>query len=310
MGRMVRRLALAALFAALLSPSRAEAQQTFGNKVMGTLGLDAGVQIDPGVYAADLFFWYSANHVVGANGHTLAIPLDLDVFANGFGANVVWKLRGLGTYLNASVSWPLARVRANTDRPEASIDEFGLGDLYVQPLRLGWRLPYLDLVTGYAFYAPTGGFAPGGHDGVGRGEWSQEFSLGNTIWFDSHRDAKLSFLASYNIPSQKLDVQVTRGQTLQIQGGVGFRPLQLLQVGAVGYALVQTNNDHGADLPPALNNSRDRALGAGLEAGVDIPSLRSRVIARYAHDVIVRARPEGQILLVQWQVNVWRPRAR
>ncbi len=294
---MVRRLALAAVCAALLAPARVEAQQTFGNKIMGTLGLDAGVQPNPGLYAADLFLWYSANHAVGANGHTLPIALDLDAFSNGFGAGAVWKLRGLGTYLNSSIAWPLSRVRASTDRPEVSIDEFGLGDLYVQPLRLGWRLPRLDLVTGYAFYAPTGKFEPGGHDGVGRGEW-----------FDDQRGGRLSFLASYNIPGQKRDTQVTRGQTFQIQGGVGFRPLRPLQIGAVGYALVQTNDDHGADLPAALVGQRDRALGAGGEVGLDIPKLRSRVTLRYAHDLLVRARPEGQILLVQLQVVFWRPR--
>src|SRR5262249_46576902 len=121
MARTLRRLALAAWLAVLLSPSRAEAQQTFGNKGMGTLGLDAGVQPNPGLYAADLFFWYSANHAVNANGHTVPLALDLDAFANGFGAGMVWKLRGLGTYLNASIAWPLSRVRATTERPEASI---------------------------------------------------------------------------------------------------------------------------------------------------------------------------------------------
>jgi hypothetical protein len=283
---------------ALLVAAPSEAQQGLGNKILGTLGLRAGSQPESGIYLADRFLFYTANEVVDRNGQRIPVNVDLDAVANGIGIAGTFELPWLSTYVNAAIGVPVAHVTLETDRPEASVDKYGLGDLYVQPIKLGWKLSQLDLVAGYAFYAPTGHFEPGGRGGVGRGQWTHQFSLGSTVYFDRARTWQLSALASYELNQRKQDLDITRGTTLQIQGGVGKTLFGIVDVGLAGYALWQVTDDRGADLPPPLRGARDRAFGLGPEIGIAIVPLRSRLTVRWEHDISVKARPFGQILVI------------
>jgi hypothetical protein len=272
--------------------------QDLGHKLVGTLGLGAGSQPESGLYLADRFLLYHANEVFDRNGRRIPVNVDLDAIANGFGIGGTLELPWLSTYVNASIGVPVARVSLQTDRAEVGVDKFGLGDLYVQPLKLGWKLSQLDVVTGYAFYAPTGHFAPGRNDGVGSGQWTHEFSLGGTAYFDRDKTWRLSALTSYNLNLRKRDIDITRGDTVQIQGGASKTLFGILEVGLAGYALWQVKDDRGGDVPPVLRGARDRAYGLGPEIGVTIAPLRSRLTVRYERDIEVRSRPRGEILVI------------
>jgi hypothetical protein len=307
-GRRHVAISFALVAATALFPAQAAAQQiNTGHKIMGALGLDAGVQPPAGVYVGDRGLYYSSNTLVDRNGRPLAVGLDLEALANGAGPMAVVQLPWAGTYLNVSVSLPLARVTGTLRQPEASLDKFGLGDIYVQPVRLGWRLRHFDLGAGYAFYAPTGRFEPGGSGGVGRGQWTQEISVPAAVYFDARRTWQVSALMSCEINSPKIGLHITRGSTVQIQGGAGGRLLSFLRAGVVGYAEWQVTDDTGSALPPVLAGARDRAFGVGAEMDFVIRPLRTALVVRYTHDVAVQARPLGQLLLIGFTVIVWNP---
>lgn len=297
-----RRLLVAT--ALVLSSARAGAQD-IGHKVLGTQGLHAGDQPPTGLYLVNAGGTYDANALVDRNGNELPVGLDLDAIFGAFGVAFTYEVPQVSTYLNAAISLPMAHVTVNTERPEASIDRFGLGDLFVQPIKLGWRTKRLEVVTAYAFYAPTGGSEPGGNDGVGRGSWTNEFSLGGTVLFDAARKWRFSVMSSVDVNERKRDVDITRGATLQIQGGFGFTPVRIVDVGVIGYALWQVTDDQGRDLPPALRGLRDTAYGVGPEIDVRIPFCRCALMARYAHDFAVEARPRGQIFVVTLTSVAW-----
>lgn len=301
------RRSLATMLLLLLLPIRALAQQELGHKVLGTLGFDAGSVQEPGFYLADRFAWYAANTLVDRNGNELPVGLDSDAIVNAFGAAISLEIPRLSTFWMANAGIPLARARLNTQRPEASLDRYGFGDLYVQPLKLGWRLPHADVVTGYAFYAPTGRSATGGTGGVGRGHWTHELSLGSAVYFDQLRRWRFSALGSLELNTKKRDIDVTRGSTIQVQGGVGGPIVGPLLAGVDGYGLWQVTDDSGADLPPVLLGARDRVYGIGAELGLVLPPIRSRFTVRYTHDLSVRSRPLGQLLLVGIAFAAWRP---
>jgi hypothetical protein len=72
-----------------------------------------------------------------------------------------WKILGAkyGAYIapafaNSSVGASLTTVTGRGVTAETS--EFAVGDLFVQPLWLGWALPHWDYAFGYGFYAPVG----------------------------------------------------------------------------------------------------------------------------------------------------------
>ncbi len=298
-----------ALFAALaLLSSRVASAQDLGHKVLGTMGLQAGRQPDTGLYVSDLVVAYKATTLMDRRGAALPIGLDLDALAGMLGVAFAYEIPNAKTFVNVAVALPAAHVELNTSNPIASIDRFGLSDLFVQPLKLGWRTPRFELVTGYAFYAPTGQSEPGGNDGVGRGQWTHEVSLGGSVAFDAARRIRLSALASLDVNERKLQVDVTRGATLQIQGGLGYTLARVVSVGVAGYALWQVTDDNGSDLPAILRGARDTAYGAGPELGVVIPAIRCSLTLRYEHDFESASRPQGEIFVFGLTSALWRRR--
>ena len=280
----------------LLCASPGHAQE-LGHKVLGSLGLLAGSQPGSGYYVADRLLFYRATDLFDRNGNRIPLGLDLEAVANAIGVQATFQLLGRSLYLNATLGVPAASIHAEIERPEASIERYGFGDFYVQPVKIGWKTAQMDIVSGYAFYAPTGRFTPRGSGGIGRGNWTHEFSVGGTLYFDRARTWHISALGSYELNQRKRDIDITRGSTIQFQGGLG-KTLGSIDVGLAGYGLWQVGDDRGTDLPDALRGGRDRALGLGPEIDVRLAPIRGRITLRYCRDVAVRARPAGQVLVL------------
>src|SRR5262245_20104971 len=218
----IGRLAVPALFVLLmLAPCIARAQQQLGHKILGGIGINAGVQSEPGLYILDRFAWFSSGEVMDRNGHPLPIVgLDIDARANvlGFGLTVKPKR---APYIGIAAGFPIASVSLNSQLPETSIDRQGFGDLFVQPLKLGLRRSHYVAVAAYTFYAPTGKFEPRRGVGVGRGFWTHQFSLGGAMFPLQDKRLRASALASYDLNTRKRGIDIKRGNTMQVQGGAG-----------------------------------------------------------------------------------------
>lgn len=303
------RLALLGLLLAgtsFLGAGRAVAQD-LGHRIPGVLGIDAGVQGPPGLSVLYRLVYYQAGMLRDRNGDRVPIRgLDLDALANALGFALTLRPRG-GPYLTAAFAAPLAHVSVNSTNPRVGIDRFGFGDLFFQPLKVGWRLPHVDLVTAYAVYVPTGRFSLSGNGSVGSGAWTHQFSLGGAVFLDPYRRRRGSVLANYFVSQRKRGVDITRGNILQFQGGASLLVAGPVTVGVAGYALWQTTDDSGSDLPQVLRGARDRVYGLGPEVIVLVPSLRLRAEARYEWDFGVRSRPQGSILVVGLTVLAWQP---
>jgi hypothetical protein len=212
--------------------------------------------------------------------------------------------------LTATVAVPVARFRLNVqDRPETSFDRFGLADVYIQPARLGWRKDHFDLIGSYGLYLPSGLSPLAGGTGVSAGHVTHQFSAGGSIFADKNRRDFVTALASYDLNLRKRGVDITRGDTLQIQGGIGVsRFNQRVEAGLAGSALWQVGDDRGADLPLVLRGARDRVYGLGPEIAVTIPAIRSQIRTRYEWDLGVRSRPRGKVLSVGLNVLMQHPK--
>ena len=140
MGRRRRASAvIASLVVATLVAGPARAQQQVGHKALGTLGLQAGSQVPVGLYLVDQVAYYHSSEVVDRNGHAVPVGLDLDLLANTFGVAATLELPRIATYVGASVGVPVVYLNASTQNPRLSVEPRGIGDLVVQPLKLGWR---------------------------------------------------------------------------------------------------------------------------------------------------------------------------
>ena len=290
--------------ATLLLPLSSLADEGFGQRILGAVGLDAGSQSDPGVYVGDRFIQFSADRYIGADGKQVPIKgLDVSSFANVFAIAGTYKFE-TGPYYTAAFAAPVAGVSVHSEWPPKSFENSGLGDLFIQPIKLGWRLPQLDLTTSYSLYAPTNQL---NRKGLAHSQWMHQISAGGTVFFDEAKTFRLSALSSYNIYDRKPNIDVTRGDTVQIQGGLGSRLFKVLDIGLAGYAFWQVAADTGKQLPPALHGVSEYAMGLGPEIGLLIPQIRGKLTARYEWELQSRSRLDGQVLVVSLSLLGWQP---
>jgi hypothetical protein len=294
---------------ALLLTTASAFAQDLGHKLPGLLGLDAGRIPEPGIYLIDRLAIYEAEKLRDRNGNLISTaPFNLLGRANAFGVSYTIKISGSLMFLTMTAGGPIAQVKLNIEnRPEIGFDRLGLADLYVQPFRLGWRERRFDLVTSYSIYLPTDRSALAGGKGVSSGQITHEFSGGGSLYFKD-RSQFLTALASYQLNMRQRGIDITRGDLVQIQGGIGTKLFrELAETGIAGYALWQVRDDRGTELPPVLAGARDRVYGLGPEGAVLIKAIQGQLRLRYEWDFGVRARPQGHIFVAAINFLVHRP---
>lgn len=286
-----------------VTASTAHAQvQDLGHRFPAGAGLDAGTQVGEGVYVGDRFVSVAYDELRDRDGREIPVSgLDIDAYANVLGLSGTKRLDGL--YVTAALAVPVVKLSLRSELPEASIDRLGLGQVFVEPLQLGTRLAHVDAIASYSVYAPT---SQGERSRLGRPQWSHQLAAGGTWFLDERRGWRVSALASYVHNEKKRGIDITRGDSVLVQGGAGGRVLAGVDLGVAGYALWQVTDDRGADLPATLRGARERAFGIGPELDVAVPALRSRLGARLTWDLDGRVRPVGTILLVGLSVLVLR----
>jgi hypothetical protein len=289
------RAALALISGLVAAAPGARADGELGLRILGSAGLDAGTQQAEGLYVGDRFLYFGSNRLMNRRGDVVPIKnLDIHAYANILGISKTWLTQS-GLYVSTALAMPVTNLNVTADRPKLSSHQFGPGNLYGEPIKLGWRWPHLDTVASYGFYAPTG-VTDG--QGFGQPQWTHQISLGGTFFLDDERGFRVSALSSYNIYQRKTGVDITRGDSVQIQGGLGGRWFGVLDLGVAAYALWQVGDDIGPDLPRGLRDAHERAVGVGPELNLLVPPLRGRLTVRYMWDVLAEARPQGQILVV------------
>jgi hypothetical protein len=288
----------------LVASGTAFAQQDLGHKIPGTLGFKAGQQLDPGGYLGLGFLYYGSDQLIDRNGKPVPTRgLDVHAFASAIGFAVVFQLPGSPVYYTGSLSVPVVSLEAHAEEPAFAVSRNGLGNLAVHPVKLGWRAGPVDLVVGYGVYAPTGQFEP---TALGKGQWTHELSMGGAFYCAPRRACVISALGSYELNGKKRgDIDLTRGDTMLVEGGIGIRLLRWLQVGATGYGLWQVRDHRGADVPSLLRGAHDRVYGVGPEVVLSIPSWRTQIDLRYTHDLGPRSRPVAQLFVLTLSVAAW-----
>lgn len=276
--------------------------QDLGHRLPAGAGLDAGTQVEQGLYLGDRFVWLGSNRVHDRNGDTIPIQnFDLDTYANVFGIAGTMRLGDL--YVSGAVAVPIVKLSVSADVPEASVDRHGFGKVFIKPVQLGARLPHVDVIGSYSLYVPT---SQGERAGIGRPELSEQLAAGGTVFFDDRRGWRVSMLTSYLHNHEKRGIRIRRGDTILAQGGAGGPIVGGVSAGVAGYALWQITDDRGEDLPPVLAGARERAFGLGPELTLRVPQIRSYFTARFTWDIDGKARPVGTILVVGVSVIAWR----
>ena len=288
--------------------------QLSGSHVVGDLGLKSGSQAPPGVYLTYFLYDYDSSKIVGQDGRELSLTNgEIQVFAHAPIFSVVTKKKIFGANYGAMIIPSV--INLAIEAPRLTLNKgtsYGAGDLYVQPVNLGWQTKHADIVAWYGLFAPTGKYTAGENGNRGLGMWSHELALGSTLYFNEKKTLHASAQGSYEIHSKKRDSDVKVGQVLTIEGGVGTTVKRALNFGMAYYLQWKLTDDTGSGLPALVENrlGKNHNYGLGPEASMVLPLSKdlSKLMVldfRYLIEAGTSFDTKGNILVFSATFKVW-----
>lgn len=288
---------LAMILTLFLAAGTAYAQLS-ASHIVGDQGLMSGSQPPPGAYLIYFLYNYDTPTIVGPNGGELSFQNgDISAWGHAFGFSVVTKRQIFGANYGASMFYlPFQNLSIEAPRQDLIAETgFGYADLWAQPIQLGWHRKQADIITWYAFYAPTGRYEPGARDNRGFGQWSHELSLGSTVYFDEKRAWHAATLGSVEFHSRKKDSDAKTGNVLTLEGGVGSTYKKFLTAGVAYYSQWKLTDDSGLSLPSIVQDrlGKNRNFAIGPELGLVLPlskDLKKLMILNFRYEFETGAR--------------------
>ena len=223
-----------------------------GDKISSVPPVIPGFAIDVNQYAlAPMLAWATPWKILGAKYAAYIAP----TFVN--------------SSLDASANTAIGRGLS------ASESQFGVGDLYVQPIWLDWALPHWDLMLAYGFYAPIGKydtrdigpFTVEAPSNLGLGYWTQQIQ-GGLAWYPwTNQATAVTAILTYEYNDVQEDTSVRYGQILTLNWGISqYLPLNkaetlLLEIGPAGYDAWQISDTTGQRFGNASDHSQVQAVG-------------------------------------------------
>lgn len=272
--------------------------QERGQYIPGTAGLNSGLQTPEGFTYANLFIWYPATKFKDQNGDTAPIDFDLDLLVDLNMLAYTSKAKFLGANYGMAVVVPIVNSPVSLPRLGAGINPTGIGDLYVEPINLGWKLKKADVKVAYGFVAPTGKFDETGSDTTTTDFWGHEITFASTIYLDKTKLTQFSFNTNWEFHQKQRHEDLKVGNNMTLEAGVGKifvknQGKQLIQFGVIGYSEFQLTNDSGTAVPLLTANNKDRVFAIGPEFGVILPTKKFNFLARVLPEFGARNRTQG-----------------
>jgi len=294
----------------LISTISVKAQFKGGN-ALGDYGIGGGSQPGPGLYASAFYYHYHTDKVLNSEGEqVLALPSDPGEIGVNALAGILWwvtdyKILGGNYGVMATFSF----TNAALDIPVFGLNEtssLAFGDMYIQPINLGWNTTKFDFTAGLGLYIPTGRYEDGADNNVGLGMWGFEGFGGATYYFDEKKSWSIAAVAFYEMHSKKEDSDTKVGNILSIEGGFGKAYMEgALNIGLAYYAQWKITNDelNGQTFPltPLDKVNKHQVFGVGPEATLPIiinDKLIALVNARYFWEFEARSLSQGNTLTI------------
>lgn len=260
-----------------------------GHYVNGVEGIKAASLPPPGFYFRMYNVVYTADDLMDRHGDELDVDFDLTVYAdvNRFIWITNYELLGGNYFCDAIV--PLVYTDVEIGAMGLHDEQFGFGDLYLEPFGISWHGDWWDAAFGASVFIPTGDYDKDEPASPGKGYASGMFTLGGTVYFDKEKTWSLSALPRYEIHTDKEDFDLVPGDNLNLEWGLGKTLAKVWDVGVVGYAQWQITEDRGSDADDTL----DRVYAIGPEVSVAFPQHMFFVTVRGEWEFEAKDRPEG-----------------
>lgn len=265
----MKKLLLAAAMATFVMMGSA-ALAGSGHYVSGVEGIKAATLPPEGIYWRMYNVLYTADDLRDKNGKEVDVDFDVNVYA--LVNRLVYSsgIELLGANLVADICVPLVYTDISMKAGGMTVfddNEFGLGDILIEPAILAWHGPRYDAAMGVGVYLPTGNFDADEPASPGKGFWTGMLTAGATFYFDEAKTWSVSALSRYEIHSEQEDTDITYGNDFHFEWGLGKTLAKTWDVGLAGYCRWQLTDDSG----PGTTNDREEAYAIGPEVSVFMP---------------------------------------
>ena len=273
------------------------AAQERGQYLPGFRGLNTAEQPPPGFTYANFFFWYPTDSFRDNRGNEVGIDFDLDLVADVNLLAYTPKKKILGATYTASVAIPILNAAITLPRVGGNLDGAGIGDIYVEPLSLGWAMKKGKVRVAYGFVAPTAAESVASH------YWGHQITLGGAnnpgktgLW-------QVNGSSVWELHHKKSNEDVKVGNNVTFEYGVGKtwvknQGKQLFQFGVVGYSEFQLTDDSGSDVTKLNSLGKDRVHALGPEFGVILPTKKFNFLVRVLPEYGARSHTRGLTFVV------------
>ncbi len=291
----------------------------------------------PGFYTVIYNYAYTTSRLNDANGNKIgsatignqALGIEVDVSAYALAPAFIWvankKVLGghYGAYLsptfsNTSISGLLSS--ASGVGRSARAGQFNVGDIFVQPVWLGWTGKKYDISYGYGFYIPSGKYKTTtvsvplvgpvkaeAANNVGLGFWTNQNQGALYLYPWPDRRMALQNAITWETHRKKRGFDLTPGQNVTWNWGVSqYLPLRkdstvLLEIGPVGYSSFQVTDDTGTEATnPAVH---DRVHAAGVQLGVTAVKRVMSLNFHWFHEFSAVDRFQGSAIGVNFAIK-------
>lgn len=124
-------------------------------------------------------------------------------------------------------------------------DDYGFGDMLVQPVMLTWRGKHYDTGIYYGCFTPTGSYKESRAANIGMGFWTQQYQAYGAYYFDEERKTALITTVTYDLNSKRYAQNLTPGQSMTLEYALSHFVGRRVEVGACGYDQWQISRDRG-----------------------------------------------------------------
>ncbi len=272
-----------------------------GHYIPGLAGLKSSVTPPQGFYFANTTLAYTFGRINDPEGKPTTLDGDINIIGNVSSFLYMTNATPFGARYGVQVNIPVTN-RAYLLDPSAldQVGKTGLGDIYIQPLALGWSGPNNHITVRYGFFVPTGRFRSNGLDNTGKGFWTHMFTVGDTYFFGDSKVWNVSGMFRYETHTKKEGVDVTAGDNAVFEWGFGRKLGEKFDVGMTGASTWQVTDEQGSLSAP--NKYSAHAIGG--EVQYAIPQARMSLRFRANFDVAAYDRAQGFLLVFGL---VWRP---
>ncbi|MEZ6057959.1 MAG: transporter [Planctomycetaceae bacterium] len=291
---MLRMLPTALLLLLVLT-STIPAQET-SHYPAGVEGIRAATVPGPGQYLKWYNIFYESNDLKDPNGNTAPVGFDANVFATA--PRFIWitETQIFGADYGFDVLVPL--IHSDVEIPGLGLgnSRTAIGDIYIEPILLGWHGDYYDIGAAAGVWAPTGDFKVGSTANAGKDFWTGMFSLGSTLYLDDDKSWSVSALGRYETNSGRSKVAIRPGDDFHIEWGVAKQFDKVFDVGLTGYCHWQVTDDRGAGVTWD-RSVHDRFFSVGPEVQYFYEPAGLIFQTRYQFEFGARDRPQGRNLV-------------